>query len=104
MQIGTGLKGLHDRDIVHRDLKPDNVLVRADGTVAICDFGVSRRHSKNEKYVRDDVIQFDTTYCGTRAFMALEIVNGKPNGAKADVWSLAILIGYLFGFQKVCPD
>ena len=104
VEIANGLKGLHDLGIVHRDLKPDNILLRADGTVAICDFGTSREISKNKKYVLEDIIQFDSTYCGTRAFMAHEIVNDLPNGAKVDVWSLAVVIGYLLGLHKACPS
>ncbi len=40
-QVCTGLTLAHQARIVHRDLKPDNVLLAADGTVKVADFGVA---------------------------------------------------------------
>ena len=40
-QLARTLVYLHDRGIVHRDLKPENVLVDADGTLKILDFGTA---------------------------------------------------------------
>lgn len=41
-QILSGLSAIHARDMAHRDLKPGNILVDADGRMAIADFGVAR--------------------------------------------------------------
>src|SRR5262245_1501176 len=41
-QIALALEEAHDKGIVHRDLKPGNVIVRADGTVKVLDFGLAK--------------------------------------------------------------
>ena len=40
--VSSGLASAHRLGIVHRDIKPGNVLIRTDGTVKICDFGIGK--------------------------------------------------------------
>jgi [calcium/calmodulin-dependent protein kinase] kinase len=37
---------VHEHDIAHRDIKPDNMMIAADGSLKIVDFGVSEMFSK----------------------------------------------------------
>lgn len=38
----VGLKFMHKNKIIHRDIKPGNILINADCSIKICDFGLSR--------------------------------------------------------------
>jgi p38 MAP kinase len=39
IQILEGIKAVHSVGIVHRDLKPSNLIIRENGSIALCDFG-----------------------------------------------------------------
>ena len=47
-QLIEGLRYCHSRSVLHRDVKLDNVLLTSDGTIKICDFGVSKMVKREE--------------------------------------------------------
>ncbi|KAG0304141.1 hypothetical protein BGZ97_001606 [Linnemannia gamsii] len=86
-QMVLGIEYLHEHDIVHRDIKPDNLLLSADGTLKIVDFGVSEMFTKKG----DDMIKKSA---GSPAFMAPELCrsHGEVSGKPTDLWSMGVTL------------
>lgn len=42
MQLAEILKAIHQQNILHRDIKPSNIMLKADGNLALVDFGTAR--------------------------------------------------------------
>src|SRR5690606_12374779 len=87
VQVLQALAYLHRRGIVHRDLKPDNVLV-SNGQVKVLDFGlaVAQEYLKSA----DDVV------AGTLAYMAPEVIQGKPASIASDLYAVGVIAYELF--------
>ncbi|KAL5554557.1 hypothetical protein UlMin_041958 [Ulmus minor] len=83
-QILQGLNYLHDRNVIHRDIKCANVLVDANGSVKLADFGLAKVTKLND--VKSSK--------GTPFWMAPEVVNTKKQGygLPADIWSLGCTV------------
>ncbi|MEU4526072.1 serine/threonine-protein kinase [Amycolatopsis sp. NPDC024027] len=82
-QVCLALRGLHSLDppILHRDLKPSNVLLGADNTVRLVDFGLSAKMLH---------LGYAPGVAGTLAYMAPETSRGRSTPA-SDVYSVGLL-------------
>ena len=86
MQIASGLAAAHVAGVVHRDLKPDNILLeRATQRAVITDFGIARSTD-------DAAVTQLGTVVGTPRYMAPEQLAGHPVDARADVFSLGVIL------------
>ena len=92
-QILDAVQYIHKMGISHRDLKPDNILIEQDDPVLvkITDFGLAKIQSAELAM---------STFCGTLAYVAPEVIGGKVNNDKerqkysslVDMWSLGCLV------------
>ncbi len=80
-QVADALDAAHQAGIVHRDVKPGNVLIGADGTVKITDFGISRASG-------DLTLTRTGMLAGTPAYLAPEVARGDNSTPASDVFSL----------------
>jgi serine/threonine-protein kinase len=91
--LAEAVQVAHQGGIVHRDLKPANILLTADGTPKIADFGLARRLEGGPGLTQSGVPM------GTPSYMAPEQARGQTAiGPAADVYALgAILYELLVG-------
>ena len=81
-EVCVALRGIHSHGLIHRDIKSANILISREGSVYLCDFGVSK--------ILSDQIPSTSTVSGTPFWMAPEIVNGCKYDQAVDMYSLGI--------------
>jgi serine/threonine protein kinase len=94
LALARGMHVAHEAGVIHRDLKPANVLLAADGTPKISDFGLAKQVEEDSGQTRSGTI------LGTPNYMAPEQAEGrnKDVGPLSDVYGLgAILYELLTG-------
>jgi serine/threonine protein kinase len=93
IQIAAGLAAAHDKGLIHRDIKPSNLWVEAipgressEGRIKILDFGLARSSDT------DTGLTQSGTILGTPAYMAPEQARGEKVDARADLYSLGVVL------------
>lgn len=78
------LNTLHQNGIIHRDVTANNVILSADGTVKLIDFGISRLTKKNSVK--------DTQILGTVGYAAPEQFGFAQTDARTDIYAVGVLL------------
>jgi serine/threonine protein kinase/tetratricopeptide (TPR) repeat protein len=93
LDLADALTRAHKLDIIHRDLKPANVLLAADGTLRLTDFGVAY-HGQRQRVTDTGII------VGTVDYMSPETLNGENIDARADIWSFGVMLFEMLAGQR----
>ena len=76
---------IHAAGILHRDIKPGNVLLGADGSPRLTDFGIARSDETTALTQTGQVL-------GTLRYIAPEVAAGEPASVQSDLYSLGVLL------------
>ena len=92
-EVAEGLADAHAHGLVHRDVKPSNVMVTPHGHVKLLDFGVAGADvASTPKDETRTLSPHLTVHGGTPQYMAPEQAAGQPVTARADLFSLGVLL------------
>ena len=84
-ELMYALGDIHQEGVLHRDLKPQNLMFRADGSLAVVDFGIAKRIDSINRTDHGEVM-------GTPRYMSPEQARGGALDARTDLYSAGVLL------------
>jgi len=83
-QVCAGLDYAHSHGVVQRDVKPANIMIEADGTLKIMDFGIAKAGGMGMTTAGQVL--------GTPNYMSPEQVKGRPLDGRSDLFSFGVIL------------
>lgn len=84
-QLTSAIAEAHKRGIIHRDIKPQNVIVKADGSIKVLDFGIALAKGSMQLTQANNVM-------GSVHYLAPELAKGDHATVQSDIYSLGIVL------------
>ncbi|WP_309050397.1 serine/threonine-protein kinase [Streptomyces sp.] len=92
LEVLSALEAVHAAGALHRDVKPANVLLRADGSSVLTDFGIAALSGHTGLTGTGGVV-------GSAEYMAPERLRDQPAGPASDLFSLGVTLCFLASGQ-----
>jgi serine/threonine protein kinase len=83
VQALEGLQHAHKKNIFHRDIKPSNLMLTAEGTLKLMDFGIAKVAGEQKMTQVNKIV-------GTIEFMAPELIEGKQASVFSDIYAMGV--------------
>lgn len=84
-QVLGALQHAHSKGIIHRDVKPQNIMLLADGSIKMMDFGIARFSRAQSQTVSDKAI-------GSVHYISPEQAKGDKTDARTDIYSVGVML------------
>ena len=83
-QLCSAIMEAHRNGIIHRDIKSQNILLKADGTIKVLDFGIALANNTMQ-------ITSDDSVLGSVHYLAPEVAKGEVASMQSDIYSIGIV-------------